>query len=127
MNVSELLTLLDARLLTDNTTLNNQFVDIYVGDLLSNIMANIEEDNLLVTIMCNMNTVAVASLKDVPIIVFAENKQATEEMINKANDLGIALIQAQDSAAVILRKIYTRWNIIMIYTSTHAYRHVEMC
>lgn len=108
MNVSELLTLLDARLLTDNTTLNNQFVDIYVGDLLSNIMANIEEDNLLVTIMCNMNTVAVASLKDVPIIVFAENKQATEEMINKANDLGIALIQAQDSAAVILRKIYTR-------------------
>lgn len=108
MNVSQLITLLDAKLLTNETTLNNKFDGIYVGDLLSNIMANIDEDNLLVTIMCNMNTVAVASLKDVPIIVFCESKQATKEMIDKANELCIAILESNDSAAEVLRKIYTR-------------------
>ena len=108
MIVKELVEVLNAILLTHEITSNNEFNDIYVGDLLSNIMANIEEDNLLVTIMCNMNTVAVASLKDVPAIVFCEEKQATEEMINKANELSIAIIQAEDSAAEVLRKIYTR-------------------
>lgn len=108
MIAKELIQLLDAKLTTNENTLNNSFEGIYVGDLLSNIMANIDEDNLLVTIMCNMNTIAVASLKDVPMIVFCENKQATEEMINKANELNIAIIQTKDSAAEVLRKIYTR-------------------
>ena len=108
MIAKELIQLLDAKLTTNENTLNNSFEGIYVGDLLSNIMANIDEDNLLVTIMCNMNTIAVASLKDVPMIVFCENKQATEEMINKANELNIAIIQTKYSAAEVLRKIYTR-------------------
>ena len=45
MIVKELVELLNAKLLTHESTSNNEFNDIYVGDLLSNIMANIEEDN----------------------------------------------------------------------------------
>lgn len=108
MNVNDLIELLNGQLLTSDNTSSNVFDGIYVGDLLSNIMANVQEDNLLVTIMCNINTIAVASLRDVPVVVFCESKKATEEMINKANELDIAIIETADSAAEVLRKIYTR-------------------
>ena len=106
MRASELINVLNGKIVTNNDTFENEYHGVYVGDLLSNVMANVEEDNLLITIMCNMNTLAVASLRDVPIIVFCENKKATDEMINKANDLGIAIIESPLKAADVVLKTY---------------------
>ena len=58
--------------------------------------------------MCNLNTIAVASLRDVPIIVFCENKKATEEMIIKANDSNITILETPLSAAEVVVKTYNR-------------------
>lgn len=108
MNVSTLINELNAKLVTNEETLENEYSGVYVGDLLSNVMANVQEDNLLITIMCNLNTIAVASLRDVPIIVFCENKKATDEMINKANDLNIAILETPLPAALVVVKTYNR-------------------
>lgn len=107
MKVLQLVETINGKLITNEATKDNSFEGVYVGDLLSNVMANIKEDNLFVTIMCNINTIAVASLRDIPIIVFCEGKQATPEMINKANELEIALIETPINAAEVIRKIYT--------------------
>ena len=106
MKASELITVLNAKLVTNEETFDNEYSGVYVGDLLSNVMANIQEDNLLITIMCNLNTIEVASLRDVPIIVFCENKKATDEMINKANDLGIAILETPYQAAEVVIKTF---------------------
>lgn len=106
MKASELINILNGKIVTNNDTYDNEYDGVYVGDLLSNIMANVEEDNLLITIMCNLNTLAVASLRDVPIIVFCENKKATEEMISKANELGIAILETPFKAADVVIKTY---------------------
>ena len=108
MNASELIKELNAKLVTNDDTLENEYSGIYVGDLLSNVMANVQEDNLLITIMCNLNTIAVASLRDVPIIVFCENKKATDEMIDKANELNIAILETSLPAAEVVIKTYNR-------------------
>lgn len=107
MEATKLIEITNGILVTDKKTLDNSFDEVYVGDLLSNVMANIKEDNLLVTIMCNLNTIAVASLRDVPIIIFCENKHATQEMIDKANEINITLIETTLNAAQVIRKIYT--------------------
>ena len=107
MKVLQLVETINGKLITNEATKDNSFEGVYVGDLLSNVMANIKEDNLFVTIMCNINTIAVASPRDIPIIVFCEGKQATQEMINKANELEIALIETPINAAEVIRKIYT--------------------
>ncbi len=104
--VNELLEVLNGKLVTNENTQDNEYDGVYVGDLLSNVMANVQEDNLLITIMCNLNTIAVASLRDVPIIVFCENKKATDEMILKANELGIAIIETNYQAAEVVIKTY---------------------
>ena len=52
----------------------------YIGDLLSWVMGRAEEDNAWITIMSNINVVAVASLADVACVVLAEGVQLDEEI-----------------------------------------------
>lgn len=106
MKVLELSNQIFAKVVTKENTKQNDCEGVYVGDLLSNVMANIQEGNIFVTIMCNMNTVAVASLKDVPVIVFCENKQPTKQMIEKADECDIAILVTTYSAVDVIRKIY---------------------
>ena len=69
-------------------------------------MGHAKENNLFLTIMCNMNTIAVSSLLDLPVIVFAEGVKPTDEMIEKANDEDKVLIITPLSVVDVIRKIY---------------------
>lgn len=67
----------------------------YVGDLLSWVMGRAEADNLWITIMTNINTVAVASLSGVAAIVIAEGLDVPENVIDAATTQGINIIKSQ--------------------------------
>ena len=47
MKVLQLVETINGKLITNEATKDNSFEGVYVGDLLSNVMANIKEDNLL--------------------------------------------------------------------------------
>ena len=64
----------------------------YVGDLLSWVMGRANADNAWITIMSNVNVIAVASLSDVSCVVFAEGVLPDAELIGVAKDKGINLI-----------------------------------
>ena len=42
MKVNELIDVLNAKLVTNDDTLDNEYQGVYVGDLLSNVMANVQ-------------------------------------------------------------------------------------
>jgi hypothetical protein len=65
---------------------------VYVGDLLSWVMGKADCDNAWVTIMTNINILAVASLSDVSCVILAEGVKVDEEVLNTALDKGINLI-----------------------------------
>ncbi len=67
----------------------------YVGDLLSWVMGRAEADNLWITIMTNINTVAVASLSGVAAIVIAEGLDVPENVIDAATTQGINIVKSQ--------------------------------
>lgn len=75
-----------------------QPVDLYIGDLLSCVMANIEEGSLWLTTQTNLNVVAIAHLHELAGIIFVENMKPNIEVINKANECGIALYTYPDSS-----------------------------
>ena len=83
-----------------------EFEGIYAGDLLSHVMAHAKENNLFLTIMANINAIAVASLLDMPVVVFAEGVNPTEEMIQKADDENIMVISTPLNVVEVIRKIY---------------------
>ena len=104
MRVVEIIEKINGTIVTNKQ--DTEFTDIYAGDLLSNVMGHAKENNLFLTIMCNMNTIAVSSLLDLPVIVFAEGVKPTNEMIEKANDEDKVLIITPLSVVDVIRKIY---------------------
>ena len=65
------------------------------GDLLSWVMGRAEEGNAFLTIMTNINVVAVASLADVACVIFAENVAVPEEVLEAAKLKEINLLRSK--------------------------------
>ena len=57
---------------------------VYTGDLLSWVMGRAKPDQALVTIMTNVNVVAVASLLDLAMVVVCDNAMPDESVIETA-------------------------------------------
>lgn len=64
----------------------------YAGDLLSWVMGRAQADNAWITIMSNVNVLAVATLADVSCVIFAEGVSPDAEIISVAKEKGINLI-----------------------------------
>ena len=70
----------------------------YIGDLLSWVMGRAEADNVWITIMSNVNIVAVATLVDVSCILLAEDVTPEADVISVAESKGVNVIKTDLSA-----------------------------
>ena len=70
----------------------------YIGDLLSWVMGKAEFDNNWITIMSNVNVVAVASLSDVSCVLLAEDVTLDNEVLSTAKQKGINILSTPMSA-----------------------------
>lgn len=68
---------------------------IYIGDLLSWVMGRAKADDAWITIMSNINIVAVASLADVACIILAEGVNLDSSVIEIAKAKGVNIISSQ--------------------------------
>lgn len=78
---------------------------VYIGDLLSWVMGRAKADNAWITIMSNINIVAVASLADTACIILAEGVTIPEDVIATANSKGVNILCAQMGAYEIACKL----------------------
>lgn len=67
---------------------------VYIGDLLSWVMGRAKADNAWITIMSNINIVAVASLADVACIILAEGVELDLAVKETANAKGVNILTA---------------------------------
>lgn len=70
----------------------------YTGDLLSWVMGKAESGDMWVTIMTNVNVIAVASLVDVACVVIADKADIAPDVIEKARAQGINLLRSDKSS-----------------------------
>lgn len=68
---------------------------VYIGDLLSWVMGRAKADDAWITIMSNINIVAVASLADVACIILAEGVILDASVIETANAKGVNILSAE--------------------------------
>ncbi len=66
----------------------------YIGDLLSWVMGRANEDNAWITIMNNINVIAVASLSDVACVILAEGVTLDETLKETAIQKGINFLSS---------------------------------
>ena len=70
----------------------------YIGDLLSWVMGNADSGNVWITIMSNINTVAVATLSDVSCILLAEDVMPDADTLEVAKAKGVNILSTGLSA-----------------------------
>ena len=57
---------------------------VYIGDLLSWVMGRASQDNAWITIMSNINVIAVATLADTACVILAEDVELPEDIKSQA-------------------------------------------
>ena len=79
-------------------------------DLLSVAMGQAPSGSAWVTVMSNLNTLAVASLADVACVILAEDAQADENFLSKACAQGITVLATElpifDAAFAVYQKLH---------------------
>ncbi len=71
---------------------------VFIGDLLSWVMANGKENQIWITVQSHLNVVAVSLLKEFSCIILCDNATCDEEFINKCKEEQVNLILTSYSA-----------------------------
>ncbi len=94
MTLAELIEHIAGRVLTDGVDLNVQVEGGCGADLMSDVLASIQPNAVLLTGLCNPQVVRTAQMADVAAIIFVRGKVPTSEIIELAQSEGIPLITA---------------------------------
>ena len=78
---------------------------VYIGDLLSWVMGRAESGNVWITIMSNINIVAVATLADVACIVLAEGVTLDNNVRTTAEQKGVSIYTTEMTAYEIAARL----------------------
>ena len=106
IKVNDLIEKLNLKILTDTGDLEREVVTCYIGDLLSWVMGRAPEDSAWLTIMGNINSIAVASLADVSCIILTENAALDEDAKKKALMNEITILSTEDNSYTTAINIY---------------------
>ena len=77
----------------------------YTGDLLSWVMGRAQAGDAWITIMSNINIVAVAALADPSCIILAEGVDPDDGVLQRAETQGVNLLKSADNSFTLSAKI----------------------
>lgn len=106
MTVQAIADLLDAKIHTGDLNLDFDIKSACGADLMSDVMAFVKEDVVLLTGLVNAQTVRTANLLDIPVIVFVRGKIPDAELIEEAVGAGIVLMTTKDTLFIACGRVY---------------------
>ncbi len=86
--------------------LDREIPDCYIGDLLSWVMGRASEDCAWLTVMGNINAIAVATLADVSCIILTENAALDDNAKAKAEAVGVTILQSELNSYKLATQLY---------------------
>ena len=92
MKISTMLELLDAEVLCCEENLGKHVYSACGSDLMSDVLAYVKDQAVLLTGLINSQVVRTAMMMDMVCIVFVRSKDPTEEMLSLARDNGIVIL-----------------------------------
>ncbi|MEI7988486.1 MAG: DRTGG domain-containing protein [Chloroflexota bacterium] len=94
MILREIIHLASGKMLTDVEDLDIEVKGGYTADLMSDVLASIQPDAILLTGLCNPQVVRTAQMADIRAVIFAGGKQPTSDAIDLANEEKLPLISS---------------------------------
>ena len=97
MIVKDIAQLLEAKIVCGSEDqLEQDITTAFASDLMSDVLT-LKQTPLLVTGLCNLQTIRTCEMAGLEIIIFVRKKKATEEMIELAEDNNMVLIESDFS------------------------------
>ncbi len=77
----------------------------YCGDLLSLVMGRAKENDAFVTVMANVNTIAVAVLADVACVILCEGIHFDDAALARAEQQEVCILETEESTFAVALKL----------------------
>lgn len=92
MTIGQVMRTLNATLLTPDTDLNRELHNACGSDMMSDVLAYVKDQAVLVTGLNNPQVVRTADMMDMSCIVFVRGKKPDETIVSLASQKGIAVL-----------------------------------
>ena len=92
MKVSDLVKQLNLTVFSGHNGLDNEITGGYTSDLLSDVMGNVDEGQVWITLQTHRNIMAVASLKEVAAVILVKGLSPAPDAMSHSNEEGIPLL-----------------------------------
>jgi predicted transcriptional regulator len=85
MKITDIIPILDLKVISGHKGLSNEITGGYVSDLLSDVMGNAREGQIWITLQTHQNVIAIATLKDLSAVIIVKGSMPEEDTIEKSN------------------------------------------
>ena len=92
MKISEIITILNAKLLCCENNIEDEVKSACASDLMSDVLAFVKDEAVLLTGLCNPQIVRTAEMMDMKCIVIVRSKKPDEQIISLAREKGIVML-----------------------------------
>ncbi len=106
MKLSKIKEILDAEVMAGETLMESDIDSAFGSDLMSDVLAFVNDRVLLLTGLVNPQVVRTAEMMDISAIVFVRGKQPDENVIALANAKDIAILTTDHTMYVACGRLY---------------------
>ena len=98
MTIKDMVDILHARVLCGEERLDTPVYTACCSDLMSDVLAFVNEKTVLITGLANPHVLRTADMLDLKCLVYVRSKVPNEEIIEQADEQGLAVIATRETA-----------------------------
>ena len=106
MKIKEIAELVEGEILGSRANDDYEMTTAFTSDLMSDVLRFPMDDTILITGLCNTQTMRTAEMADLRVVLIGRNKQPDEEMLELAEENDITLIRSKNSIFKITGLLY---------------------
>ncbi|MDA3893304.1 MAG: DRTGG domain-containing protein [Salinivirgaceae bacterium] len=106
MQVQQIVKKLNLTVIGGNDGIDNEITGGYTSDLLSDVMGNVGDGNVWITLQTHKNVMAIASLRDISAVILVKGLKPDADMLEKANEEGIPVLGTEMETFEVTGKLF---------------------
>jgi len=106
MNLKKIKEILEAEILIGEDQLDLNVETAFGADLMSDVLAFVKSDTVLLTGLTNSQVIRTAEMSDVSVIIFVRGKNPSEEVIELGRTNKLVLMKTKDIMYVACGKLF---------------------
>ncbi|MEG1613141.1 MAG: DRTGG domain-containing protein [Clostridia bacterium] len=95
MKISDIVNILNAKVYCCDESLNKEVSSACASDMMSDVLAFVKDQSVLISGLCNPQAVRTAAMLDMRCLVLVRGKVPTVDMVNLAKQSGIVILSSR--------------------------------